>query len=231
MVVEEKYKCTVTVKSPILPWIVRHASYVYNRFQTKKNGRTPYEELTMQKFKSPLLEFSEVVLKRDQGDRKHKLAILWEKGLWLGRALDTGEHIIGCPGGIAKARAVRRLPTEEERWAKDFYEKMVWLPWATTKEDLDKIADEWTPTPGCKACESDRTDLAHNKRCLDRQKEWNSILEHRKEIQGDTFLARQRATPGAAPREPQQASASSPSVSEAQVQPAPAVEVLSLIHI
>ena len=85
-----------------------------------------------------------MVLKRNQGDRKHKLTILWEKGLWLGRALDTGEHIIviGCPGGIAKARAVRRLPTEEERWAKDFYEKMVWLPWATTKEDLDKIADE-----------------------------------------------------------------------------------------
>jgi len=65
LVVEEKYKCKVTVRSPILPWIVRHASYVYNRFQTKKNGRTPYEVLTMQKFKSPLLEFGEVVLKRD----------------------------------------------------------------------------------------------------------------------------------------------------------------------
>ncbi len=55
--------------STILPWISRHAGYVYNRLQVRKNRRTPYEELIMRKLETPLMELGEVVLRRDAGDR------------------------------------------------------------------------------------------------------------------------------------------------------------------
>ena len=44
---------------------------------------------------APLMEFGEVVLMREAGERKHKLAILWDEGCWLGRSTDTGNHIVG----------------------------------------------------------------------------------------------------------------------------------------
>ncbi len=141
--IEEKYKLEVRVGSSILPWIVRRAAFVYTRFQVRKNGHTPYEEHNMTKCQGALLEFGDVVLKREAGVCEQKLAILWDKGVWLGRATDTGDHIVGCPGGVAEARAVKRLATEAERWGRQIFDKMVWLPWATTEEELKLVGDEW----------------------------------------------------------------------------------------
>ncbi len=95
----------------------------------------------MTKYRAALLEFGENVLKREAGVGEQKLAILWDKGHWLERAADTGDRIVGCPGGVAKARAVKHLASEAERWDRQIYDKMVWLPWAATEDELNLMTN------------------------------------------------------------------------------------------
>ena len=56
LAVEQRYGVEVKPTSSILPWAVRHAAYVYTRFQVRRNGKTPFEDLTMKKFTSPMVE-------------------------------------------------------------------------------------------------------------------------------------------------------------------------------
>ena len=66
--------------SSILPWLVRYQSYLRNRFVVRSSGRTPFEELTMSKFQSPLLNFAETVLAKESGVQEGKLGSSWD--LW-----------------------------------------------------------------------------------------------------------------------------------------------------
>ena len=135
LAVEQRYGVEVKPTSSILPWAVRHAAYVYTRFQVRRNGKTPFEDLTMKRFISPMVEFGEVVHGRDQGERQHNLKIIWKTGVWLGRAVDTGDHLLGCPDGVHKARAIRRMADEKDRWDRKVFDQMIWLPWATSVSD------------------------------------------------------------------------------------------------
>ena len=44
---EEALGVSILPTSPILPWLVRHQSYLRNRFVARSCGRTPFKELTM----------------------------------------------------------------------------------------------------------------------------------------------------------------------------------------
>ena len=44
---EEALGVSILPTSPILPWLVRHQSYLRNRCVVRSSGRTPFEELTM----------------------------------------------------------------------------------------------------------------------------------------------------------------------------------------
>ena len=56
---EESLGVSILSDSPILPWLVRHQSFLRNKFVVRSSGRTPLKELTMSKFQSPLLNFGE----------------------------------------------------------------------------------------------------------------------------------------------------------------------------
>ena len=89
---------------------MRHGVFLLNPFAVKASGRTPYEELHMTRYNSPLLQFGESVLARRIMDEKGKLASKWEVGIWLGRSTVTNEHLVGCPTGVIKVRTVKRRP-------------------------------------------------------------------------------------------------------------------------
>ena len=80
---EEALGVSILPTSPILPWLVRHQSYLRNRFVVRSSGRTPVEELTMSKFQSPLINFAEAVLAKESGaeranwDRRGTLVFGW----------------------------------------------------------------------------------------------------------------------------------------------------------
>ena len=66
---EEDLGVLILPSSPILPWLVRQQRYLRNRLAVGSSGKTPYEELTMLKFQSPLLNFGEAVLTNESVSR------------------------------------------------------------------------------------------------------------------------------------------------------------------
>ena len=57
--VEERLGSVVGVTHQCLPWLVRHASWLLNRFQRKQNGATAFENQKRVSYKKPLLQFGE----------------------------------------------------------------------------------------------------------------------------------------------------------------------------
>ena len=129
---EEKTGMKVKPDSPILPWALRHAAWVHNRYnKQKETGLTPYEKVHLTKYQRPLLMFGEHCICRRPGAQLNKLDIHWLRGIWLGRDAKTDEHFIGTEGAIVRARAVRRV-VEPEQWQKERVEAMIWTPWHTS---------------------------------------------------------------------------------------------------
>ena len=70
---EESLEVSISSNSPILPWLMRHQSFLRNKFVVRSSGKTPFEELTMSKFQIPLLNFGEAVLAKESRDQEGKL--------------------------------------------------------------------------------------------------------------------------------------------------------------
>ena len=67
------------------------------------------------------------------GNRTRKKADLqWHRGVYLGRAEQTNEHIVGSRTGIFQTRNVRRLPADQRRDAEGV-RGMVGVPWAAQR--------------------------------------------------------------------------------------------------
>ena len=59
--VSTNYDIHITNKHPILPWIVRHAAYLLNRYAVHNDGQTSYQRRWGKDHKSPLCEIGETV--------------------------------------------------------------------------------------------------------------------------------------------------------------------------
>ena len=151
---EHNLRLKIGPTSPLLPWIVRHAGFLITRFQVRPSGRTPFEELRMVKYTSPILQLFEKVIAKEVGVTDQKLQGPWQLGLWLGRSTDTNEHLVSTETGVVRARTVRRV-VPEDQWDKTLAEKSIWLPWASDDSPEARAAPSWTPTEGCRACEEE----------------------------------------------------------------------------
>ena len=122
-------------------WLVRHAAWLHNRFHVKSNGKTCFEELYQSRYKNEVVAFGEAVLfmepipasrRRRQGRRKQKMDAAMEPGVWLGRAEDSDEHLVGTPQGVYRWRTVRRM-LPDRQWSAELFLGMKGLPWDTAK--------------------------------------------------------------------------------------------------
>ena len=170
-----RYGLRITVDSAILPWIVRHTAFIYNRFQVLKSGRTPFEQLRMKKYMSPMCEIGECVLAK-RYEARATIESNFTKGLWLGRTTSTDEHIVGTPTGIVTARAVRSLEGSA-KWDAKHERAMKYTPWFTSPASEFLLGlDGWEPTDNCPACEQEQLPRGlkrvgrpsnHTRDCLD----------------------------------------------------------------
>jgi hypothetical protein len=60
----ERYGVAVKADSLAFEWLVSYVTYLYNRFQVRVNGLTPYEDLHGRYFREPLFKFGQPVLVR-----------------------------------------------------------------------------------------------------------------------------------------------------------------------
>ena len=78
--------CKVTVNNnhPLLPWMVRHAAWILNRYLVHSDGLTSYQRRWERSYKHAICEFGERILYRTPAKRLPKGDLALQKGVWLG---------------------------------------------------------------------------------------------------------------------------------------------------
>ncbi len=82
------------------------------RFTVHASGKTSYQILKGKPYTGEVASFSESVWLRDV-DPQSKLDPRWYKGIWLGKAEGSDEHIVATREKVWRTRAIRRRPDSE----------------------------------------------------------------------------------------------------------------------
>ena len=135
---EDRVEAKIGGNHAVWAWIAEYASYLLNRFEVGKDGKTAYERCKGKKAKVMGVEFGEGVLwkRRPIGGHLGKLSCLWEDGIYLGMKGTTGEVIVGDANGIHRTRTIQRKP-EEKRWRKSNLGLVTGVPWKKSEDDPD----------------------------------------------------------------------------------------------
>jgi hypothetical protein len=135
---ETRWKVDIHSKHPVMPWLIEYASYLLNRFEVGRDGRTSYERCKGKPSKTLGFEFGESVLWRRKpiSGALGKLSSLWSEGIYLGVRGSSGELIVGDKAGVWKARTLQRKPFDE-RWRSESAECVIGVPWRTCEDDPD----------------------------------------------------------------------------------------------
>ena len=134
--VTTSYNLTLSVQHPILPWIVRHAAWLLNRYAIHNDGQTSYQRRWQKDHKAPLCEIGETIQYMIPTTRTQpKMEPRFYKGIWLGRDTMTGESIVGIPGKILRVRTIRRqiMPDKYDRQLLDTINV---YPWHTPTQSI-----------------------------------------------------------------------------------------------
>ena len=70
-------------------------------------GVTPHEKLQLKRYAMPLLELGELATVRQGREPDSSIDARWSEGLWLGRSVGTGEHLVGLHGPVHLDARVR----------------------------------------------------------------------------------------------------------------------------
>lgn len=119
-----------------MPWIVKYAAFLINRFEVGQDNKTAYERIKGKNAKVMGIEFAEAMLWRRKpvGGAFGKVTCMWGDGVYLGVKEKTGEIIVGDSRGAWKTRSARRRPVEE-RWSPNSATMVVGVPWRVNDND------------------------------------------------------------------------------------------------
>ena len=103
---ENNYGIKLNSNHPIMPWLVKHAAYLLNRYSIHLDGNTSYYRRWGKERKTPTCEFGDTILYM-LPTAKHmpKMEARFYPAIWLGKDTSTNENILGISN---KARTIRR---------------------------------------------------------------------------------------------------------------------------
>ncbi len=132
---EKHYGVELGIESIVLPWLVRHQGWIANHFFVREDGQTFFQRMNNVPYTSTVLEFGEIVEAKLQSKdvMNAKLEARWTRGVWLGRATESDEHIVGTAQGVMRTRSVRPRILEEQ-WDKTVFLAMQGVPWDIKQE-------------------------------------------------------------------------------------------------
>ena len=106
---EDKAQTRLSATDSITSWMIRHAAFLQTRFSVGKDGNTPFKRRHHKEYTSQLLPFGSAVdaKVRDEETERSKFDSGFTPGIWLGRATESDEHIVGTAQGVYTARSVR----------------------------------------------------------------------------------------------------------------------------
>ena len=119
-----------TTGKTVMAWIVKHASWLHNRYQLHSDGKTSFERRWDTNYNKAICEFAETVLFRYALGPASKTTTSWEYGIWLGNCTTSDEHFVATSKTIFRTTTIRRLPPSE-RYNLDLFKSIVTTPWMT----------------------------------------------------------------------------------------------------
>ena len=129
-VIEDKAKIKLSATEDITAWMIRHAAFLQTRFSVGKDGKTAFKRGHHKDYASHLLPFGSAVdaKVRDEETERSKFDSRFIQGIWLSRATESDEHIVGTADGVYTARSVR-AKNDQEIWNGDLIKRMRGTPW------------------------------------------------------------------------------------------------------
>ena len=128
---ENNYGTHLTSKHPIMPWMVKHAAYLLNRYAVHADGNTSYYRRWNKEHKTPICESGETVLYMlPTAKHRPKMEARFLKAIWLDKDTSTNKNILGISNQIVKARTIRRQ-TKPEKYNKQMMDMINSTPMTT----------------------------------------------------------------------------------------------------
>jgi hypothetical protein len=135
LALEDRLGMKVSATSNIVAFLAEYAAYLLNRLEVGKDGKTAVERNKGKSSSVMGVEFGEKLMyKKRVKDKSAKIEPRWEKGIFVGVRVSSGEFWIATPEGIRKARSVRRLPVQD-RWGEDSLRWVRHAPWHLYRGD------------------------------------------------------------------------------------------------
>ena len=109
----ERMGVKVDVRHPVITWLCDYVSYLMNRMEVARDGKTPYERVKGKKAEVMGLEFGEKVMwKHLAGKVMEKINARWGQGLFIGVKVKSNELIIMDEDTktVKYVRTARRVP-------------------------------------------------------------------------------------------------------------------------
>ena len=149
---------SVKLDMKIVPWLVRHASYLITRCRVRSHGKTALQLMKGRTSLTELVPFGETVMFKvpKTGHAIGSFEDRWESGIWLGCTIRDGMTLVGTSSGVYKVGTIKRKP-DGEQWSLSNVEQLTGSPQQpqpdsesrriTTfaKKKLDKPADRPAP--------------------------------------------------------------------------------------
>ena len=134
---EQRLKIEISGHMPIYSWLLRHSSFIHNRFMGTNKGLTPHEIVFGRRYTGKLLVFGEQCIyyagSRFKGD------LQWRQGTWVGTNERNGAHIVLTEAGAQESRSIRRVPSESQ-WVANAVVAARGLPWSLRRTKQEEEA-------------------------------------------------------------------------------------------
>jgi len=106
---ENSYNTRLTSKHPIMPWMVKHAAYLLNRYAIHADGNTSYYRRWNKEHKTPICDCGETVLYMlPKAKQMPKMGARFFPAIWLGK--DTSS----ITNKVVRSRTIRRQVKPEK---------------------------------------------------------------------------------------------------------------------
>ena len=93
-----------------MTFMAEYASFLLNRLEVGKDGKTAYERVKGKSATVLGIEFGEKLLwKKKAQSKMDKISSRWGYGIFVGERVRSGEFWVSTKAGVNKARSVRRI--------------------------------------------------------------------------------------------------------------------------
>ena len=100
MSLTERLNIDLNATSLAFNLLVIHANFLYNRYQVRANGLTPFEDQMGHNYHGKLFQWGQPVLVRQPSALDlPKMDARWIAGIWMGRRPEAGDHMVAVGDG------------------------------------------------------------------------------------------------------------------------------------